>query len=210
MYMNQYASSWRKLEERYEVNNYDSSGPDVLVIPGVKLPRLIFSAPHATNHIRDGKLKYADRGTGGLAELLAGELGATALIAATGRNGDANHDSRHVFKETLTSLSPSYIIDLHGMKDRPDHPVQIDLGTSQGLTPPGLESALRINLKTSTGALFTNGGKLTTVTSWAQLQGIPALQIEITASHRPPTGSDLDLKLLVSGFLTALRQVFEK
>ena len=206
--MDPYARRWRDLEERYSANNYDGSGPDaVLVIPGALRPGLILSAPHATNHLRDGALKFADRGTGGLAELLARELGATAVIAASGRHGDANHDAEHPLKESIASLSPALVLDLHGMRDREDHPVQADLGAGQGLTPPDLESALRAKLVTSDGALFTGGKKLTTVTSWAQLRNIPALQIEVTASFRVPTGSDEHLNQLVVALLEALATV---
>lgn len=169
------------------------------------MPRLVVTAVHATNHERNGAVKFADRGTGGLALCLADDLGASVVVAGRAGNGDANHQEQHPIKDAIGRLTPALVVDLHGMKDRPEHPVAIDIGHGNGLTPPGVASSLAEALPCSNGELFTGGRNPLTITAWAQARGIPAVQLEISASWRPPKGTDEQLEKLYAALATALR-----
>ncbi|MDR7381566.1 hypothetical protein [Promicromonospora iranensis] len=177
--------------------------PGLLEITGSGRPNVVVTAGHATNHERAGGTKVADRGTGGLAILLAQLTGCTALVALS-TPGDANYDEEHPLKARLAELRPAVVIDLHGMRSRPES--DIDLGTGTGPVPSGVRTALDASgLLVTTNEVF-DAMRATTVTSFAQSLGTAAVQVEIGAHLRLPTGTAPELVRLVTALATAIEQ----
>ena len=213
------AARWLEFEEVFSQARYEGGSPPwpssiadsvtdqtpgLLEIAGSTRPRVVVTAPHATNHERHGTTKVADRGTGGLALLLAQMLGCTALVALD-VPGDANYDKDHLFKDRLAALNPGVVIDLHGMRSRPQS--DVDLGTGTGLAPRPVVVALDASdLRVTKNAVF-DAMRPTTVTSFAQARGIPAIQLEIGAHLRPPSGAPADLARLVTALTVALERL---
>ena len=97
---------------------------------------LVVSAVHAVDHVRDGRWKNTDAGTGGLAMAL-GEIVGCSTIAVTRSvpmMGDANWDAYHPLKAQLERLGhideDTVFIDLHGMKD--GHGADVIIGSGAG------------------------------------------------------------------------------
>lgn len=212
------AARWRLLEQPFGARRYDGERPDapterrlsepapgVIEVAGTTRPGLVVTAPHATNHQRAGEVKWADRGTGGLALLLAELTGCGALVAVgalTDDPGDANFDERHPFKDRLADLSPDVVVDLHGMRTREGY--DVDLGFGDGAIPERFLAALD-----ETDLRFTRNGvfdamRTTTVAAFAQERGIQAVQVEIGAHLRPPTMHDDDGARLVMTLAAAI------
>lgn len=207
---------WLDLERIFSQEQYHGGGPPwptsvaasvseptpgLLEVPGTGLPHVVVTAPHATNHERDGATKLADRGTGGLAVLLAELTGCTALVAV-GADGDANYDDEHPLKERLAELRPTMVIDLHGMRSRPGS--DVDLGTGSGLVPSAIVSALSDgDLRVTTNEVFS-AMRPTTVTAFAQARGISAVQVEIGAHVRLPSGAPKAQSRLVTALVAAI------
>ncbi|WP_125775121.1 hypothetical protein [Antribacter gilvus] len=213
------AARWLALEQVFSEERYDGGRPPWPVevanrvvestsgllesLPGTR-PHVVITAPHATNHVRAGAMKVADRGTGGLALLLAELTGATALIALHS-TGDANFDVEHPLKVRLAELRPALVIDLHGMRRRPGS--DVDLGAGDGLVPDAFVSALRASSQVlvTVNEVF-DAMRPTTVTAFSQDLGIRAVQAEIGAHLRPPMGESADLgrlALLIAGAINA-------
>jgi hypothetical protein len=212
------AARWLAFEQIFSQDRYDGGRPawpaamapsvseptpGLVEITGATRPHVVVTAPHATNHERDGKGKVADRGTGGLAVLLAQVTGCTALVAL-GTSGDANYDEEHPLKTRLAELRPAVVIDLHGMRSRPES--DVDLGTGTGPVPSDVVTALDgSDLRVTTNEVF-DAMRRTTVTSFAQSLGISAVQVEIGAHLRPPTGADPELVRMVTALVAAIEQ----
>lgn len=203
---------WVNLEQKYRVNYYtgEATASGVHTV-GSLARRLLFTAPHAVTHMRDGTTKRADRGTGGLAELLA-ELTGSAAVASCGEiHGDPNWDQleESPFKQHLARmLKPDFVvIDLHGMRD--DYNTDVNLGT--GLLPDTRCSELTIRLqhsfeesgfKVTTNYPF-DAAKPETITSFAQNLNVVSVQIELAARLRVPRISSADADKLLRCFIDA-------
>lgn len=166
-------------------------GHDVFLLPPTHRPSIVLTAAHGTNHTRDGTAKWADRGTGSLCLLLAETTGCAALVTV-GARGDGNHDMDHPIKDALLTLTLGGIenvVDLHGSAHLPDSP-DLDLGTSTGYTPAPFVDALtrhdRIRVTINAARAAASARRITT---FAQTHGLFAVQLEIDALLRPPTGT---------------------
>jgi hypothetical protein len=196
---------WDALELGFAADRYDGHarllrawapytthlGHGVFLLPPTHGPAVVVTAAHGTNHTRDGAAKWADRGTGSLALLLAETTGCAALVAV-GAPGDGNHDLTHPIKDALLTLALGGIetvVDLHGSAHLPDSP-DIDLGTSAGYTPKAFIDALtshdRVRVAINAARAAASPRRITTL---AQAHGLRAVQLEIDALLRPPTGT---------------------
>jgi hypothetical protein len=187
---------WIAAELRFARCGYRGVGElNSLATGGSHEAKILLTAPHAVAQIRAGNPKLAERGTGGLALSLAAASGIRALCAIGPQSGDPAWDEDSYFKRIVRELSPvpRLIIDLHGMRDI--HGPDVDVGT--GLHPDdvvaqasrGLAEAISAEgLDVGVNKVFL-GDRPETLTSWAQRRGIPAIQVEIAARRRPPTGS---------------------
>lgn len=199
------AKLWLESEQVFSAGQY--AGLEEPRIVQESRTGILISAPHAVTHIRDGKKKRADRGTGGLAIAL-GMLTKAGYVVETSGTGDPAWDTSHPFKETVQTLAPLLIIDVHGMKNNPH--VDIDLGRGKffgdvedqlvhSFQRLGEEQNIRVGIDT-----VFNASRESTVTSWAQAQGIMAFQVEIGADLRPPEASTLKLEAVIATFIVFL------
>ncbi|WP_420643286.1 hypothetical protein [Candidatus Leptofilum sp.] len=172
------------------------------------LPVLI-SAPHATVHQRQHRLKREEGFTGALAQLVAETTGAHALYCRYQSADDPNWDAHSPYKRQLQKIvhahNIQFVLDLHGMSNR--HKIGVALGSMNGRSCPNHEPAIvtavakqftQTDEATAASFLrlhwnhfvlnhsrFTGGLANHTVTRFAsQTLGIPAVQIELCAAVR--------------------------
>ena len=165
---------------------------DLLRITGRGESRFIFSAPHSVRSVRSGEVKTADMGSGGLAEVLAEQLGGLAVTTYGRQTGDANWDrSAGPFKKELLrrAHSGTIVVDLHGMSDRWEHDLIAGLGPlpdlSRDLGEGLLAAASHHHLRARTGPPF-DASRPGTVTAALQAAGIRAIQVEVAGTRRRP------------------------
>lgn len=193
--------AWARLEDAFAARRYSGSpallarrtdgtarqlAPGVFHVPATRRPDVLVTAVHATNHHRGAAVKRADRGTGGLALLLAHVAGVGALVVLGGR-GDANHDARHPAKTEMLDLGAAHVIDLHGSTAGE---IALQIGRGAGPNPPGLLEALTDGgVPATTRTRFAAAG-WHRVTRHAQRHGMTAVQVEIAAGYRPPRADE--------------------
>ncbi|GAA1874037.1 hypothetical protein [Myceligenerans crystallogenes] len=176
----------------------------VFVIHGSRRPDVVVTAVHGTNHVRDGKEKWADRGTGSLAILLSEITGCTALVTL-GADGDGNHDFTHPAKTVLLDLpGVRTLVDLHGSAHLPDSP-DIEIGTATGYVPDEFIGSVTANqtlrVLVDVARTARNARRITML---AQTHGIRAVQLEIDALRRPPVGNPAPRAELLDALTAAL------
>lgn len=209
---------WAQLEEHYGESLYDGgSDESSLRVVGNRNGRLVFTAPHAVNHIREHKVKYAERGTGGLAELLALSSNNQALTVDGPLDYDPNWDQSPdiPFKRRLLDLltDKRAVVDLHGMKD--DYGIDVCVG--QGRSPDAFAKQLAdclvgafksVGFRVEVDWPF-DGRRIGTITDFVQERGFSACQVEIAARLRYPKVSHQESSLLIDSFISAIRTVQE-
>jgi len=185
-----------------------SNTPPFIKLDGT-LPVLI-SAPHATAHIRAGKIKGEEEYTAAFAHLLGEVTGAFVMYTQFRSPDDANWDKSTPYKECLREIVARndihFVLDLHGMSNR--HKIGIALGTINGRSCPEQESLIinalknhnfHSTLETSCRGFstlqwdhfvinhsrFTGGIVSHTITRFAsETLGIAAAQIELCSTVR--------------------------
>lgn len=187
------------LEQQFAARSYagEPTGPAVIEICG-KMP-IVLSSPHATNHPRDGHVKFADMYTGTLALQLAELLGASALIYARTTDEDPNYDADGPYKQRLLSLitrtQARFVLDIHGLSE--SRPVDFEFGTAYGVTIEGHEVLLTTCIEQFKTAGFDNlvidglftAARPTTIASFTRRTcNIPSIQLEIHKRYRDPEG----------------------
>lgn len=124
-----------KLEKRFSRHGYNGWGQTDFEILEGSIPVMI-SAPHTTNHLREGALKQADKMTGGLALYLHKTTGCHLIYTKRYSASDANYDSaenggnayQKALKEYVESHKIQVLIDLHGAADTREF--AIEMGTA--------------------------------------------------------------------------------
>jgi hypothetical protein len=203
---------WISAEQDYRSRGHDGRRPAGAVkICGNTASKVIFTAPHAVNHLRDGEAKNADIWTGSLAETLAFATGNCSLTVNSSANDDPNWDLEiGTFKGTLARLldNNQVVIDLHGMKDDYDIDICIGLGPSpnqqsqvmaDSLADSFCERGLRVSFNWPFSAT-----RPSTITSFVQSRRLTALQVEVAAKYRQPKKHSSSALLLLNGFLSVL------
>jgi hypothetical protein len=161
---------------------------------------LLVTAPHATAHRRDGRLKGSDLGTGALAVVL-GRLAGTPVIHTTwAAPSDPNFYDDSPFKDELARLlkrsKPRFGVDLHASRE--DRPYDVDLGTLHGRSLLGrqdLLQALTARLREAGLVRLSDNAfpamRQATVTRFLCERGVPCVQLEINARWlRPERGPE--------------------
>lgn len=185
------------------------NGTDPFTWTNGRIPILI-SAPHATAHYRQGRMKGEEEYTAALTKLLAQETKAYALYTRYRSQDDPNWDRMTPYKASLQHLiarhNIRFVIDLHGMSNR--HNFGIAVGTMNGRSCPNRELLIANTLEAhqfvsttehkvnNYGSLqwgqfvfnhsrFTGGVVNHTITRFvAETLGIDAVQIELCSSLR--------------------------
>lgn len=224
-----------KNEKRFMANRYNGkhSKGDVFrknsqgsyIMKKGSIPVMI-SAPHAVNHFREEKQKYADMYTGGLAEYLHDELGCHVMYATGYTRNDANYDEAATCdykKELVTYIRDNDIkvlIDLHGSAKTREFAVEmgtIDEADSSLHQYQFIEDLLHITLEASLEQYLKEDGKVisnnsvfaasnpNTVTYYVSCEAkIPCIQLEINRLYRDPEQKERFMSL-VEGFEKAIR-----
>ncbi len=153
---------------------------------------ILFVAGHATAHIRQGKIKPPDAGTGSLAVALHKLLNAPVLYTIFLSRSDPNYYDKNEFKDTLAKIvakqKPVFVIDLH--RSSASRPYDVDFGTMHRISYLNRKDLLK-RLKTSLrneGIMnlsddFFPASENQTITKFLWKKGVPCVQLEINARY---------------------------
>lgn len=204
------AKAWRVAEALYEANMYDGMPASGVHLLQTQHP-LLLSAPHATNHVRDGASKLADRWTGGLARRLSEELGSSHLIASEVYSDWQAWAAREdPFALALKGAKAALLIDFHGMAN--SHGVDIAVGLGplpDAISLKAVEDLIRLmpGYEVSAQTRFNARSPLT-VTSYTQQElKISAFQLEIRAGLRNPVDESERASIFYAHLLEALKSI---
>ena len=205
-------AEWLENEFDLAYNAYVGAGPEPIeVIDATARPWLVLTAPHAVNHWRDGKIKRADRGTGGLVRTLSGALGCCGIIHARQLDPHTETDDRLLFRRALESRTPraDSLVDFHGMRDQRDLDVEIGLGdqpndASIALSHSVLRCLEQAGLRVAYNERY-QAASPHSLTNWSRAENLAAVQVEVAARARPPVGREENEKTLLSALLDAFQ-----
>ena len=182
----------KELAARYEV--LPAAGePWFTVVPGTS-PVLIV-AGHATAQTREGALKGPDRGTGSLA-VVVGRLTDSTVIHTTHRSpSDPNYYDDNAFKwevaRLIAEVRPVLVLDLHASHSY--RPYDVDFGVMGGRSLRGrddllarLSGALRQEGLINQSRDWFAAARNQTITKFVSERGVPAIQVEISATWLDP------------------------
>lgn len=186
------AERWLQLERRFAARHYDGAPESDATRHRVGTMPVLITAPHAVNHHRQGEPKVADRRTGGLAELLHEQTGATSLAAASrvpdwSRWVDRNDDFTRLLRKEIERNG--LILDLHGMGDHHGIDVCIGTGGQRGTAIDAAVAAMASAFAAFEVAVDEPFSALSphTVTQFARRPAVGAVvQIELSARLRDP------------------------
>lgn len=188
-------ASERELAKRYET----TGEPWFATRHGAA--RVLIVAGHATAQTREGSLKRADSGTGSLAMLVAELTDAPAIWTTSMSPSDPNYYDDNAFKEQLAAMiekhRPILVLDLHASHSF--RPYDVDFGTMNGGSLHGrddwlraLAAALRHEGLVNLSRDYFAAAKNQTVTKFVSARGVPAIQVEISATWLHPESGPLE------------------
>jgi hypothetical protein len=149
---------------------------------------VLVSAPHATAQMREGKIKFADAGTGALAISLNRLAKTPALYTTRESPSDPNFYDDNAYKKKLKELllarKPRLVLDLHASHWY--RPYDIDFGTMDGRSIRGHQNWLRLLAENLGRGGFRDFSQdyfsataNQTVTKFVRNLGVPCIQLEI-------------------------------
>lgn len=187
-----------------------SNGSDDQIYIGGNLPILV-TAPHATAHVRMGKLKRQEFYTGAIAALLHNTTGCHVLYTNSLSETDPNYYDNSPFKSKLSEIIGGsrikFLIDLHGTG--PGRSADIFPGTGKAREfLLGNDHYFDALLSSSESFAISIGGedvfpaaRQMTVTKYAARKlGVPSMQLEIVRELRKPESARGDFERLI-GFM---------
>lgn len=152
---------------------------------------VIFSAPHATVHIRDGVEKEQDGFTGALADILARLTGGTVIAMMGQQTSDPMcADTDHPFKQSILQAKTAgakVVVDLHGMSAATAKKSDCDIGLGLGTIPTVVSGFMarayragsrQLDLTTKCGLSAFAGLDAKSITMFALTHGLSAIQVE--------------------------------
>ncbi|MEQ9617616.1 MAG: gamma-glutamylcyclotransferase [Deltaproteobacteria bacterium] len=158
---------------------------------------VLVTSPHATAHVRMGKLKRQEFYTGALSVMLHSVTGCHALYTDRLSGVDPNYYDESPFKKRLAGIASNYdiglIIDIHGTGSERKSEIypgvgrggEFLLGNNHFLSE--LEEAAALNNISLGGLDVFPAVRQMTVTKFAATGlGIPAIQLEINRDLRQP------------------------
>ena len=125
----------KRLERLFSDNFYNGSGKTAFNIEEGRIPIMV-SAPHAINQFRDGKVKYADMYTGGIAKYLHEKTGCHVIYSCMYTESDPNYDEfevnkyQHELLEYVNKHNIILLIDIHGAAKERDYAVEMGTAPS--------------------------------------------------------------------------------
>jgi gamma-glutamylcyclotransferase (GGCT)/AIG2-like uncharacterized protein YtfP len=199
--------------ERHMKNSYkEHPGGDTDGIHHIKgsIPVLV-TAPHATAHVRMGKLKRQEFYTGALAVLLHSVTGCHALYTDRLSPVDPNYSDESPFKEKLAEIVErsglEFLIDLHGTGSyRPEDIFPGTGGNREFLNErrSALDEIMRAAesnvISLGSPDVFPASSQMTVTRFAATRLDLPSMQLEINRNLRQPERAPADFVRLV-GFL---------
>ncbi|MCR5155241.1 MAG: hypothetical protein K6C96_00990 [Butyrivibrio sp.] len=138
--MGRYIDEVKELEAPFLTNEYDGEGEASFAIEEGSIPVMI-SAPHAVNHFRNGKVKFADRYTGGIARFLHKLTGCHVIYACKSTGCDPNYDEpgtneyQDILKEYLEKHDVKLLIDIHGASKEREYAAEMGTAPCQDPKP---------------------------------------------------------------------------
>jgi hypothetical protein len=161
--------------------------------------RALVIAPHATTHVRVGRLKFGEIGTASLALALHQLTGCSMIYTNTRSPEDPSFVEDGPLKRAVESVAravePEIILDLHSLK--PTRLIECDLATMRGRSLQGsatllwmLISELRAaGLQRITMDAFP-ATRPATITHWATKRKLTCIQCEVRSDWLLQPGSD--------------------
>lgn len=155
------------------------------VITPTAKSKILISAPHTLPHLRKGKYKWADSGSGALALALQRATN-THLIYTTRSGIDPNYYDNSLYKVALKKYLKSHpeielVIDIHGAS--PKRQFDVDLGTMhhKSIRNPKVYQVIKSHFekaKLRVSENFFSASKAETVTKFVYNLGLSAIQME--------------------------------
>ena len=156
---------------------------------------VLVTAPHATRPMRDGQLRFADSGTGALAIAIHRLTGARTIYTNMASPSDPNYYDDNAFKaavaRALSTPRPLVVLDLHA--SHAYRPYDVDFGTMGRASLlgredllAGLAAALAREGPTNQSLDYFAAARNETITKWVSARGVPAIQLEISATCLSP------------------------
>ena len=208
------ANDWYRLESKYRTHRYTGTGDAEAVLTVTRSPDLLITAPHSLNHAHKGHWKPADRGTGGLAELLGQRLGASVIVPTAvvpnWVSWQTRNDSFRRALDAATARRP-FTIDVHGMTDAHGPDLCIGLGPAPTKRVKALAAAIHSALAKFDVVDNDPFAAVapSTITAHLQRSGAPdAIQLEFAARHRSPNAQSSESTVLVDKLTECLRAFF--
>ena len=114
-----------------EANEFlDSNRDKSYVLLSSNLSKVVISAPHAVEQLRNGFIKGKEEESGQIAYILNKVLGVSSIIKTKNCNDDANSDPQSAYRDALSKFIDDndirYLLDLHQLNVC--RPMDIDLG----------------------------------------------------------------------------------
>lgn len=185
--------------EESHKNNYrkypDSSHPVAIYLPG-DIPLLI-TAPHATTHKRDNRLKRYELYTAAISAILHAQTGAHALYSNYYSEKDPNYYDDSPFKNRMHQIIEEHdielILDIHGTGEDRSCDIYPGLGINRSFLKGNHDiinnlhrTAVKHGLEVGSEQVFP-AARQNTIAKYSALKlGKIAIQLEINKKFRKP------------------------
>ncbi len=201
-----FAVNFENLQEKAYKEQFSNSSDQQIYISG-NVPVLI-TAPHATAHVRMGKLKRQEFFTGALSSLLHNTMGCHVLYTNSLSQIDPNYYDDSPFKEKLLEISGradfKFLVDLHGTG--PGRSAEVFPGTGEAREfllgkehyfDALLSSSVSLGVSIGGEDVFPAARQMTVTKYAARNLGVPSMQLEIVRELRSPVSSPEGFEKLV-------------
>lgn len=170
---------------------------------------IIVTAPHATAHVRLGKLKRQEFYTGALAVLLHSLTGCHVLYTDRLSEADPNYTDDAPFKRKLSEIAGTcrldFLLDVHGTGSERSGDVFPGIGIEGEFLRERRSaldelrfSAASNDISLGSRDVFPAARQMTVTRYAANKLGVPAIQLEINRSLRQPESAPADFVRLVN------------
>ncbi|MCO4783338.1 MAG: hypothetical protein KC646_13515 [Candidatus Cloacimonetes bacterium] len=178
--------------------------------------KVLISAPHTLPHLRKGKYKWADSGSGALALTLQ-RATKTHLIYTTRSGVDPNYYDKSLYKVALKKYLQEHpeielVIDIHGAS--PKRSFDVDLGTMHHKSIRNVELYKLIKShfdqsKLKVSENFFSASKAETITKFAFNLGLNSIQMENNVANLLYPEKKLSLNRLLRAYTNCILHLEE-